>query len=167
MSITSTQKPIAFMRDLVNHLQIRFPAGAAGLNTFTQYFDAAGMPGVIISHNGTVTTGNPVVLVKISQINAVSPDIFGNPLLAYTPLQCLIGWELGLAGNETLVTTSNLLTVLFEAIKTGIQQVYFEAANGSGVTDATVGTPATIPAVAGTGTQIDSLDELYWPTKNP
>jgi hypothetical protein len=156
--ITSTAKPIAFMRDLQDHLSKRFPSTAAGLNTITQYFDANGMPGIVISHNGVVTTGNPVVVVKISQIPMVSPDIFGNPLLAYTPLQCQVAWELGAAGNETWVAHSDLLTVTFEATKTGIQQLYYEAPNGSGASDATFAVSADL---------IVQLDELYWPLKNP
>lgn len=154
--ITSTQKPQAFMRDLTDHLSKRFPAGGSGLNTITSYFDANGMPGIVISANGVVTTGNPVVVVKISQIPMVSPDIFGNALLAYTPLQLQVAWELGAAGNETWVSTAQLLTVTFESVKTGIQQLYYEAANGAGASDATFA-----------GTPIVQLDELYWPLKNP
>jgi hypothetical protein len=154
--ITSTAKPQAFIRDLSDHLSKRFPSTAAGLNTITQYFDANGMPGIVISHNGVVTTGNPVVVVKISQISMVSVDVFGNPLLAYTPLQLQIAWELGAAGNETWVATSDLMTVIFECVKTGIQQMYFEAANGAGASDATFA-----------GTPFVQLDELYWPLKNP
>jgi len=157
MPITSTQKPQAFMRDLVDHLQKRMPSTASGLNTFRQAFDENGMPEVFISHNGVETAGNPVVYIRILQISAVSPDIFGNPLLAYTPLQMQIAWELGAAGNETEPATSDLLNVFFESTKTGIQQVYFEIAHGTAVTEAAVNA----------ATPVASLDELYWPTKNP
>jgi hypothetical protein len=159
MPITSTQKPIAFIRDLSDHLSKRFPASASGLNTITQYFDANGMPGIVISHGGVVTTGNPVVVLKISQIPMVSPDVFGNTNgLAYTPLQLQMAWELGAAGNETWVAHSDLMTVHFEATKTGIQQFLFEAVNGTGASDATFAVSAD---------QIVALDELYWPLKNP
>jgi len=155
--VTSTQKPIAFMRDLSDHLAKRFPASAAGLNSIRQAFDANGMPEIFISHNGNEAAGQPVVLVKISQIDMVSKDVFGNSLLAYTPLLLQVNYELGAAGNQTYVSHADLAVVSFEAIKTGIRFQKSENANGTAVTDANLAT----------ATVIADLDELYWPTKNP
>jgi len=154
--ITSTAKPIAFIRDLADHLAKRFPAGAAGLNTIRQAFDANGMPEIFISHNANEAAGQPVLLIKISQVSMVSPDVFGNVGLAYTPLLLQFNYELASSG-DSIVSHADMAKAEFESIKTAIRFQKSENANGTAVTDANLAT-ATVVA---------DLDELYWPTKNP
>ena len=158
--IFSNAKPIALMRDLINKLNIRFQNNS-GINTSVQgfYTDALGAvwPYALL-YNSTdgVAESNPVVYLEISCVNAVSDDIFGNPLYAYAPELLQIGYELS-AGGSPIPARADLETINFEAIKTGVQLQLKEVANGTAVTPASVN--AASPLV--------SLDELYWPTKNP
>lgn len=158
--IFSNAKPIALLRDLGNKLQIRFQNGA-GLNTLSQgfYTDANGaIWPYILLYNASAGTGegNPVVYIEISCVDAVSKDIFGGQLYAYAPELMQFGYELT-SGGAPIPSRSDLLVCEFEAIKTGVQQQLKEVANGTAVTPASVN--AASPVV--------SLDELYWPTKNP
>lgn len=162
--IFSSAKPIALLRDLGNKLQIRFQNQGTGfLNTLSQgfYTDALGAvwPYIMLSNAvAGVAEGNPVVYIEISCVNAVSVDVFGNPLYAYAPELMQIGYELsGAAGTNPIPAHSDLAAISFEAIKTGVQLQLKELANGTAVTAATVN--AALPVV--------QLDELYWPTKNP
>jgi len=117
------------------------------------------MPEIFISHNGNEAEGQPVVLVKISQISMVTPDVFGNVGLAYTPLLLQMAYEVQATPHlgDSFVTHSDLAIVEFETIKTAIRWQKLEVANGTAVTDA---------ALAG-ATVVADLDELYWPLKNP
>jgi hypothetical protein len=158
--IYSNAKPIALLRDLGNKLQVRFENNA-GLNTLTQgfYTDALGAlwPFILLT-NATdgAAEGNPVVYLEISCVNAISLDVFGNPLYAYAPELLQIGYELT-SGGAPIPARADLETINFEAIKTGVAIQLKEVANGTAVTGASVN--AAAPVVA--------LDELYWPTKNP
>jgi hypothetical protein len=158
--IFSNAKPIALLRDLGNKLQIRFQNGT-GLNTLSQgfYTDANGaIWPYILLYNATsgVGEGNPVVYIEISCVDAVSKDVFGNELYAYAPELMQIGYELSSAGAP-IPARSDLETVNFESIKTGVQLQLKELANGTAVT----------PAAVNAATPVVALDELYWPTKNP
>jgi hypothetical protein len=158
--IYSNAKAVALTRDLGDKLAKRLTSTGAGLNTVTTAFytdtNGAVWPYLLI-YNATAGTGtgNPVLYIEISGIDAVSKDVFNNELYAYAPHKLLLGYELGAAGNETWVTHSDLLTAEFEAIKTGVALTLLEVANGTGVT------PTTMNAA----TAVVTLDELYWPTK--
>lgn len=158
--IYSNAKPIALLRDLGNKLQIRFQNNS-GLNTLSQGFYTDGLGAVwpyILLYNASAGTGegNAVVYIEISCVNAVSLDVFGNPLYAYAPELMQIGYELT-SGGAPIPARADLETINFEAIKTGVQLQLKELANGTAVSGAAVN--AAAPVV--------SLDELYWPTKNP
>lgn len=157
--IVNTAKAAALMRDLSDKLAKRLPAGAAGLNTIRQAFDANGMPEIFISHNGNEAAGQPVVYVRIKQIDAVSKDVFGNAMNAYAPHQLQTAVELQATPNigNIFVAHADLAAVEFEAIKTGVMWQHYELANGTAVTEANVNA----------ATAIFSLDDLYWPLKNP
>jgi hypothetical protein len=158
--IFSNAKPIALLRDLGNKLQIRFQNNS-GVNTLSQgfYTDALGaIWPYILLYNATagVGEGNPVILIEISCVNAVSDDIFGNPLYAYAPELLQFGYELA-AGGAPIPSQSDILTAEFESIRTGVQFQLKQVANGTAVT------PASVNAAVA----VSTLDELYWPTKNP
>jgi hypothetical protein len=161
MGIYSNAKPIALLRDLGNKLQIRFENNA-GVNTLTQgfYTDANGAvwPYILLS-NATdgIGEGNPVIYIEISDVNAVSKDIFGNNLYAYAPELLQFAYELNAGNLAPIPARSDILTAEFEAIKTGVQFALVELPNGTAVTAANVN--AATPVI--------TLDELYWPTKNP
>jgi hypothetical protein len=159
--IFSNAKPIALLRDLGNKLQIRFQNNA-GLNTLAQgfYTDANGaIWPYILLYNATAGQGegNPVVYIEISCVDAVSKDVFGNELYAYAPELMQIGYELNAGNLAPIPARSDLEIVNFESIKTGVQLQLKELSNGTAVTAANVN--AATPVV--------SIDELYWPTKNP
>jgi hypothetical protein len=158
--IFSNAKPIALLRDLGNKLQIRFQNNS-GLNTLSQgfYTDSNGAIWPYITlYNATagVAEGNPVVLIEISCVDAVSKDVFGGQLYAYAPELLQFGYELT-SGGAPIPSRSDLLICQFEAIKTGVEFQLKEVANGTAVTAASVNAAAAVVL----------LDELYWPTKNP
>lgn len=151
--ITSPQKIQAIARDLGNRLAIRLQNGT-GLNTVRYATDANGAPELFLSHGGNEAEGQPVVLIYLMQQSAISSDIFGNPLLAYTPSLSQVSYELNSAGAP-IPTQSDLLTIQWELIPYGIRQQLIQLANGVAVTAAN--TEAATPTI--------DLDNLYWPTK--
>jgi hypothetical protein len=158
--IYSNAKAVALLRDLGNKLQIRL-ANNSGLNTVTQgfYTDANGAvwPYILVSNASSGTgEGQPVVYIEISDVNAVSKDIFGGNLYAYAPSLLQFSYELA-SGGAPIPTRTDVLTCEFEAIKTGVQLALVELPNGTAVT----------PANVNAATPVITLDELYWPTKNP
>jgi len=157
----SNAKAVALLRDVSDKLSKRLVFSGTSVNTITTAFsapDAAGgvWPYLLISENGVVTEGNPVIYVKISAQDMISKDIFGNDTDSYAPHNLFVAYELGAAGNETIPSHADIATVLFETIKTGVRLNLVEIANGTAVSDATVS--AATPILA--------IDELYWPTKN-
>ena len=148
----SNAKAIATARELADVLQKRL-AGGAGLSSVAQSFDANNWPYLVFSNNGTETEGSQVLLIRISNVDMVSKDIFGNQTFAYAPHILEIVYELT-SGGAPEVNHVDLITAEFEAIKTGVRVQLKEIANGTAVT------AANIPAAA-----VADLDQLYWPTK--
>jgi len=157
--IISNNKIAAVARDLGNRLAIRFAnnSEAGGVNTVSYAQDANGGQLIYLSNGGTVTEGNPVILVYLQQISMVSNDIFGNPELAYTPSTSSISYELNAAGAP-IPTQVDLDTVKWELFPFGIQYNLAPIAHGTAVTQ----TSAAASLAAGASV---SLDQLYWPTK--
>jgi hypothetical protein len=150
----SAKKAIDLCRDLADKLAKRLPAGAAGLNTVRQAFDAGGWPMIFFSHNGNEAEGQPVVLIRIKNVDMVSKDVFGNSTFAYAPHTLELAYELASSG-DSLPAHADLITVEFEAIKTGVRLQLKEIANGTAVSEAAINAASAIA----------DLDELYWPTK--
>ena len=145
----STAKAIALSRDLADLLAKRPMA----LNTIRQAFDANNWPVLVLSVNGNEAEGQPVLLIRISNVDAVSKDIFGNQTFAYAPHILEIVYELT-SGGAPEAGHADVLQAEWECINTGCRQQLKEIANGSAVTI------ANIPAAA-----VADLDQLYWPTK--
>src|ERR1700677_222070 len=153
----SNAKAIRLVQDIVDLLNVRL-ANGSGLNTITQgfYVDANGAswPFATISHNGTVTEGSSVVYIQISNVDAVSKDIFGNQTYAYAPHILQLGYELT-SGGAPIPAIADLLTCEFESIKSGVRLQVKQVANGTAVT----------PTSVNAATAAADLDQLYWPTK--
>jgi hypothetical protein len=157
----SNAKAVALLRDVADKLSKRLAYSGTSVNTITTAFsaaDAAGgvWPYLLISQNGNVSEGQPVIYVKISAQDMISRDIFGNDTDSYAPHNLLVAYELsGAAGTNSIPSHADIQTVLWETVKTGVRLNLAELANGTAVTDAN----------ASAATPIVSLDELYWPTK--
>lgn len=154
----SNAKSLALIRDLADRLNVRLPASSAGLNSSRQAFDANNWPILVLSHNGNEAEGQPVVWIRISNVDAVSKDIFGNQTFAYAPHKLELAYELQATPNigNSFVTHADLLTSEFEAQTCGCEFQIKEIANGTAVTETSVNAAAAV---------ID-LQPLYWPTKS-
>lgn len=117
--------------------------------------DANGWPMLFVSPAGNEAAGQQVVAIRISAVDAVSKDIFGNATSAYAPHNLELAYELTAADNP-IPTDVSLLQIVWEATKTGIKMQVKEIANATAVTEASMNAAAV--AV--------EMDELYWPLKS-
>jgi hypothetical protein len=147
----STAKAIALIRDLQDLLNKRL---SAGLNSSRQAFDANNWPYLVFSVSGNEAEGQPVLFIRIANVDMVSKDIFGNQTYAYAPHTLELAYELS-SGGAPLVSHADLITCEFEAIKTGVRLQLKEIANGTAVTATSVSAASPVA----------DLDQLYWPTK--
>lgn len=119
-----------------------------------QAVDANGWPMLFVSA-GNEAAGQPVIGIRISAVDAVSRDIFGNATFGYAPHNLEIAYELQAANNPTPINTE-IVTVIWEAAKTGIKMQLKEIANATAVTESSMNAKAADL----------ELDELYWPLKS-
>jgi hypothetical protein len=155
MAIKNIAKADALIRQLAEDLKIRTKGSAAGfVDTVREAKDAEGYPYIVLSDNGNEAAGQPVLFIRIKQIDAVSKDIFGNDLKAYAPHICELAYELDGSG-QAYVRRLDLAKVMFELVKLGVKMSVKEIANGTAVTAANV--DAASAAL--------ELDWLRWPTK--
>lgn len=150
----STAKAEALLRDVADKLKIRF-AGSATIDTVRQAKDAAGWPMLFLSDAGNEAAGQPVIALRCRAVDAVSPDVFGNALVAFAPHILEVAYELA-AANNPIPTDADILIAEFEAIKTGARIQLKELANGTAVTAANMDAAAVAA----------DLEDLYWPTKS-
>jgi hypothetical protein len=154
----SNAKAIRLAQDINDILTVRL-ANGAGLNTVAQSFytdsNGASWPQLLITHGGNAAEGQPVVLITIANVDAVSKDIFGNQTYAYAPHLLQLAYELQANGN-VFPAHGDLASCVFEAIKSGVRFQQVEIANGNAVTQANISAHGTVVA---------DLDQLYWPTK--
>lgn len=132
MALYSVDHSVGAARDLADRLSLRFTNGT-GLNTVRQTQDAQGWPELFISHNGVETESNPVVFIRLSNIDVGAIDIFGNSTLPFTPTQTQIAYELNGAGAP-IPTTADYTTCLFEIARMGTVVQEIAVANGTAVT---------------------------------
>lgn len=123
--------------------------------TVRQAVDANGWPMLFVSTAGNEAAGQPVVAMRISNVDAVSKDIFGNATSAYAPHNLEIAYELQ-ASDNPMPADVTLLACVFEATKTGIKIQVKEIANLTAVNEASMNAAAV--AI--------EMDELYWPLKS-
>lgn len=149
----STAKAEALLRDVADKLKVRF-AGSATIDTVRAARDANGWPMLFLSDGGVETAGAAVIAIRISAVNAVSKDVFGNDLIAFAPHALEFAYELA-AANNPIPSDADELTAWYEAQKTGVKMQLKEIANGTAVSAASMDAKA-----------VDlELDELYWPAK--
>jgi hypothetical protein len=144
--IISTQKEIRQLKPLSELLNFRFSNAITGAASF----DANGNPEYLFS-NGTPVSGGKVFLIKIVQQDAVSKDIFGNSMLAYTPHIFQIAYEVGSAFG-----LADMATLMLEVGKLGYKVEVYAQPTGAIPSDASIIT----------ANQVASLEyDLLFPTK--
>lgn len=143
----------ALARDLKDRLSVRFQPSASGVNSIRQANDANGYPELFLSHGGNEAEGQPVILVRIQGVNAISVDVFGNPIIAAAPLLAGMAYELN-SSSAPIPAPADLATANYEIQKMACQFELIQIANGTAVTEASFN--AATPLV--------KLDDLYWPT---
>ena len=140
------------MRDMADKLKVRL-AGSATINTVRAANDANGWPMLFLSQAGNEAEAQPVILIRIMSVDAVSKDIFGNQLTAFNPHTLEIAYELASSGDNAIVAHADLLKAEYECIKTGVRIQLKQLANGTAVTEAAIN--AAAPSL--------DIEELYWP----
>lgn len=145
----STATAEALVRGLAEKFRKRFPS-----KTVREARDANGWPMLFISNSGSEAAGQEVQAIRISAVDAVSKDVFGNSLVAFAPHVLEHSWELT-AANNPIPTDADIYTVTWECSKLGCRTQLKEIANATAVSEASINA-ATAAA---------DLDDLYWPTK--
>lgn len=150
----SYAKATSLLRDVADKLKIRY-AGSSTIDTVREAQDSTGWPMIFLSDGGAEGAGSAVIALRMSAVDAISKDVFGNDLTAYAPHNLEIAYEKD-AGGKPTPAEADLLIAEFEAIKTGVKIQLKEIANGTAVT-------ATSMDAKSADVEID---ELYWPTKS-
>jgi hypothetical protein len=140
----STAKAVAWMRDLKERLELRIN-GSSTIDTITESFDTNGWPILTLSDGGVVTAGNPVVLLRIKAIDAVSKDIFGNALVAFCPHELEIAYELD--GAEGEPSRKDLAVIFAEIFQLGIKVLVKEVADATAVDETSLNSTAVAQAI--------------------
>jgi hypothetical protein len=149
----SFAKAQATMRDLKERLEKRF-AGSATIDTVREAKDAQGWPMLFCSDGGTETAGNPVIALRLKAVDAVSKDVFGNDLRAFSPHEMELAYELD--GTEGEPSRRDIIKAQLEIGKLGHKVLVKEIADATAVSATSM--DATAPA--------DSLEyDTQWPAK--
>lgn len=151
----SVAKAQALVRDLADKLSKRYAPSSAGLNTVRLDKDAAGWPMIFASHNGNEAEGQPVLAIRIRNVDMQSKDVFGGSTFAYAPHVLELAYELS-AAPAPLVAAGDRAAANFESIKTGCRWQLKEIANGTAVSAAAMDAAAPVA----------DLEDLYWPGKS-
>jgi hypothetical protein len=126
----SVAKSIALMRDLKERIDFRI-SGSATIDTSREAFDTNGYPMLFLSDGGTETAGNPVIVLRLQPVDAVSKDVFGNSLVAFTPHTMEFAYELD--GTEGEPSRLDIMTIFQEVGKLGLKIDIKEIADGTAV----------------------------------
>lgn len=110
----STAKAQAQARELKEKLALRLK-GSASIDQVRQANDANGWPILFCSNGGAEAAGDEVIALRIKAQDAVSKDIFGNSLTAFSPHAIELAYE---AGEPSLL---NLALVMVEVAKIGMK----------------------------------------------
>jgi hypothetical protein len=135
MALQSTSKATGMARDIADKMKMRFKGGA-GINHVREALDANGWPMLFMS-NGSEAAGQPVIGLRIKNLDVGAKDIFGNSSLPFAPHTCEIAFELNGAGAPT-PSTSDLSQVLAEAARYGMILQEKAIANATAVTEASM-----------------------------
>jgi hypothetical protein len=148
--IPSTAKAESLVRKLEEHLGFRLEKNA-GLNSIRALKDSQGWPALALSVDGDESAEEPVCLIRIKGIDAVSPDIFGNSFAAFAPHNVDVVYDAAALAHKDLAIVLHEVTKL--ASKTQIREVAPDAA----VTIASADSAAIVASLE---------HELRWPTKS-
>lgn len=151
----STAKADALIRRLADDLSKRYAPSSAGLNSLRLSRDAAGWPMLFASHNGNEAAGQPVLAIRIRNVDMVSKDVFGGSTYAYAPHVLEYGYELNATGGS-FVSAADRAAAEFESINKGCRWQLKQIANATAVSEASLDAAAVAA----------DLEELYWPTKS-
>lgn len=152
----SIDKAVGLARDLADRLSLRLVNGS-GLNfvrqsqTTSTSSAGAGWPLLFVSRGGNEAEGQPVIGIRITDIQVGAIDIFGNSTLPFSPTQSEIAYELT-SGGAPEVAIGDLMVVAFEVTRMGTVEIIETIANGSAVTEANMNS-ATI---------IENLKDIDW-----
>lgn len=130
----STAKAIAMMRGLKEKIGFRI-AGSATIDTIREAFDANGYPMMWLSDGGVETSTNPCILLRCKPIDAVSKDIFGSALVAFSPSVLEFSYEVN-GTPKPYASAIDIALVLFECSKIGVKINEYEYASGTACTEA-------------------------------
>ena len=149
----SLAKAQATMRDLKERLEKRV-SGSSSIDTVREAADSEGWPMLVLSDGGVETAGNPVIALRLKAIDAVSKDVFGNALKAFSPHEMEVAFELD--GTEGEPSRRDIIKVMIEVAKLGHKVLVKQIADATAVSAASM--DATSPA--------DSLEfDTQWPAK--
>jgi len=152
--IINTAKADNLMRELKDRLEKRLAGAAAGrLDTVREAKDADGYPMLFLSDAGNEAAGQPVIALRIKQIDAVSKDVFNNSMKAYNPHVMEMAYELD--ATEAEPARKDILKVSQDVFRIGIKVQLKEIADGTAVTEANINAAAVA----------EEYDDLYWPSK--
>lgn len=150
MALKSTAKSQATMRLLKDNLKMRLASTAGvALNTVREANDSQGWAMLFVSVGGNESAEQPVIALRCKAIDAVSKDVFGNDMFAFTP------HILELASDITAVSALQLQVVQHEADQMGMTLQLKAVTADAQVTAANMDS-ATVQA---------TLDWMRWPTK--
>lgn len=152
MTIQNLSRADSIIRELKERLDQRI-AGSSTIDTSRQAKDSNGFPVVFLSDGANEAAGQPVIAVRVKQIDAVSKDVFGNSMNAYSPHVAQLAYELD--GSEAEPSRKDIEKVMFELCRFGIRIEVLEIADGTAVTAANMDA----------ATAAQTLDDLYWPLK--
>jgi hypothetical protein len=149
----STTKAIALARDLSDKFNLRLK-NSTTLNTVRQTQDANGWPMIFVSVDGNEAEGQPVLCVRIMNINPGSVDIFGNSTLPFAPHQIEFAYELT-SGGYPIPAYKDLFVCQTDTSRIGAIMIDKAIANGTAVTEASLNAAAAVVTV----------NDVDWPNK--
>ena len=145
----STAKAQAQVRSLKERLEARF-SGSATINSVRQANDANGWPMLFCSIGGVEAATNPVIAVRIKSQDAVSKDVFGNALVAFSP------HDLELAYETAVPARTDIIKAMAELGKMGFKILVKEIIAATAVTEASIDAAAVAASLE---------SEVQWPSK--
>jgi hypothetical protein len=146
----SLAKSDATLRDLKEVLERRL-ARYESLDTIREARDADGWPMLFLSAAGDESAEEPVIAIRMKSFDAVSKDVFGNDLVAFTPHTLEVATE-----ADSGVDMADYAETVTECAKRGVLVQIKETAAQTAVT-------ATSMDAAEPSREIEVQDE--WPTK--
>ena len=154
MAIYSIDKAVGLARDLADRLKIRFSNGA-GINTVRQSQDANGWPLIFLSAGANEVAGQPVIGIRIQNIDVGAKDVFGNATQPFAPHQAEIAFELDSDGAiGQFAVMADWATAFFEVSRMGTIVIVEPLADGQAVTEAHMNTALA----AGPSTVLKDID---------